>query len=148
MHIGEEATKKYLFNSQLSFSAGLPHLTGSKVSFCHLDRTTTIPGQRALKQLWYCSFDFKLRCVFYSCGIVPMMFRSSLDADTLNLNVHPSSISMLAPSDHVPSLPASPLSPHPPSLAGFPMHAKSTVNVGSGDPPRWSSKVNMAPAVH
>lgn len=51
----------------------------------------------------------------------------------------------------VPSLPASPLSliglSFPP-LAGFPMHAKSTVNVGSGDPPRWSSKVNMAPAVH
>lgn len=41
----------------------------------------------------------------------------------------------------------SPLSPPPPP-AGFPMHAKSTVNVGSGDPPRWSSKVNMAPAVH
>lgn len=41
--------------------------------------------------------------------------------------------------------------PPPPTTtppAGFPMHAKSTVNVGSGDPPRWSSKVNMALAVH
>ena len=35
----------------------------------------------------------------------------------------------------------------PPPSAGSARNAKYTVNVGSGDPSRWSTKVNMALAV-
>lgn len=91
---------------------------------------------------------------------VVVWFSSVLKMTCPGNHVHPSSIRtvcvcqlchVLALSDDVPSLPCLPfVSSRPlfPPLAGFPMHAKSTVNVGSGDPPRWSSKVNMAPAVH
>lgn len=37
--VGEEGTKS-LVNSQLF--PGLPHLTGSKVTYCHVDRVKTV----------------------------------------------------------------------------------------------------------
>lgn len=104
--------------------------------------------------LYYYYFQYKyLKCPFsfaIECMVTFLLVYVNGD-NIVSFYLGPEvSCHVLASSDIVPSLPAGPLSLPglSPPLAGFPMHAKSTVNVGSGDPPRWSSKVNMAPAVH
>lgn len=81
MRIGEEGTKS-LVNSQLFFFPGLPHLTGSEVTYCHVDRDENSPSGSTLNTpsnnlilllplqtvIHVGTFDFLL--LQYSSGIV------------------------------------------------------------------------------
>lgn len=154
----------------VNYFPGLPHLRRSKVTYCLVDRLKTVRVNFkktvqyssahvysphtvvSVVRSYFCCFSH-IEGDRFDSDCFPLGFEFEMAmlpsfTMTVCLPVMPCFGSVwwcLLP----PSLPLLCLSPaYLPPLAGFPMHAKSTVNVGSGDPPRWSSKVNMAPAVH